>query len=58
MRHARNGDALPTLMLVSYCPNRLEPRCKKRRPKQYDLMNKPRKILQNKLKKQRKGSQL
>jgi hypothetical protein len=53
MRHARRGDVLPALMVVPYRPGRIEPRCKKRRPKQYDLMNKPRRVLQEELKKQR-----
>ena len=42
MRYARPGDRLPDLKLNPLRPNRAEPRCKKRRPKQYDLMNKPR----------------
>jgi len=35
-------------------PGRIEPRCKKRRPKQYDLMNKSRSTLRKRLKNQRK----
>jgi hypothetical protein len=35
-------------------PDRAEPRCKKRRPKQYDLMNKPRDELRRALKNRRK----
>jgi hypothetical protein len=54
MRHARPGDALPELVVNPYRPNRAEPRCKKRRPKQYDLMNEPREQLRKHLKKQRK----
>jgi hypothetical protein len=54
MRHARPGDALAKLIVNPYRPNRIEPRCKKRRAKQYDLMNKPRaelrKLLKNKAK--------
>ena len=37
----------------SYRPDRIEPRCKKRRPKQYDLMIKPRAVLQKLLKNKR-----
>jgi len=55
MRHARPGQAMPELIVVPYRPDRVEPRCKKRRPKEYDLMSKPRKVLRNRLKKQRKN---
>jgi hypothetical protein len=54
MRHARPGDILPDLMLVPLRPNRAEPRCKKRRPKQFDLMNKPRDVLRKELKNKHK----
>jgi hypothetical protein len=54
MRHARPGDVLPALMLVPWRPNRLEPRCVKRRSKQFDLMNRPRSEMRNELIKQRK----
>jgi len=54
MRHARPGDTLPRLIINPHRPDRLEPRCRKRRPKQYDLMNKPRAKLRKTLKKQRK----
>ncbi len=54
MRHARRGDTLPPLIVNRLRPNRIEPRCKKRRAKQYDLMNKPRaemrQLLKNKAK--------
>ncbi|MGH7176185.1 MAG: IS4 family transposase, partial [Tepidisphaeraceae bacterium] len=49
MRHARPGDTMPTLLINPWRPCRLEPRCKKRRPKPYDLMNKPRHALQQTL---------
>jgi hypothetical protein len=52
-RHARPGQMLPDLMINPRRPDRLEPRCKKRRPKQYALMNKPRDVLRKMLKKQR-----
>jgi hypothetical protein len=55
IRHARRGNVMPALILVPRRPNRIEPRCKKRRPKEYDLMNKPRRELQEELKKQRKA---
>jgi hypothetical protein len=54
MRHARPGDILPPLKVNPYRPNRFEPRCKKRRPKQYDLMTKPREQLRKLLKNKRK----
>ena len=34
MRHARAGDSLPPLRVNPYRPNRIEPRCRKRRPRQ------------------------
>jgi hypothetical protein len=54
MKHAGPGDTLPQLVVNPHRPNRAEPRCKKRRPKQFDLMNKPRDALRKALKKQRK----
>lgn len=54
MRHAKPGDVLPRLIVNPYRPHRIEPRCKKRRPKQYDLMNKPRSLLRKLLRNQRK----
>ena len=54
MRHAKSGDVLPPLLVNPYRPNRVEPRCKKRRDKQYDLMNKPRDVLRKLLKNKRK----
>jgi Transposase DDE domain len=54
MRHARPGQTMPKLIVAPYRPNRVEPRCKKRRPKEYDLMSRPRSVLRNRLKKQRK----
>ncbi len=54
MRHTRPGDVMPDLMLVPHRPNRVEPRCKKRRPKQFDLMSKPRDELRARLKNQGK----
>jgi hypothetical protein len=54
VRHARPGDPMPALTLNPLRPGRAEPRCKKRRARQYDLMNKPRDKLRNRLRKQRK----
>jgi hypothetical protein len=51
MRHARPGDRLPDLIVNPWRPHRIEPRCRKRRPKQYDLMNRPRDVLRKALKK-------
>jgi hypothetical protein len=52
LRHARPGDTLPALIVNPHRPNRIEPRCIKRRAKPYDLMIKPRgelrKLLHNK----------
>jgi hypothetical protein len=42
LRHARPGQSLRDLELVPDRPGRHEPRVRKRRPKEYDLMNKPR----------------
>jgi hypothetical protein len=39
------GDPLPDLVVNPLRPNRIEPRARKRRPKEYDLMNKPRAVL-------------
>jgi len=50
MRHARPGDTLPDLIVNPLRPNRIEPRCRKRRPKEYDLMNKSRNVLRKALK--------
>ena len=54
LRHARPGDRLPPLIVNPYRPNRVEPRCLKRRPKPYDLMLKPRDVLRKELRKQAK----
>jgi hypothetical protein len=49
LRHAQPGQSLPDLVLVPDRPGRHEPRARKRRPKEYDLMNKPRQELRNAL---------
>lgn len=43
------GAALPELVVLPHRPNRYEPRARKRRPKQYDLLNKPRNVLRQAL---------
>jgi hypothetical protein len=45
LRHAEPGEVLPRLKVNPDRPGRIEPRAKKRRPKQYDLLNKPRAVL-------------
>jgi hypothetical protein len=55
-RHARPRESLRTLLVNPPRPNRLEPRCTKRRPKEYDLMNKPRDVLRNRLKIRRRNA--
>jgi Transposase DDE domain len=49
LREARSGEELPPLKVNPLRPGRVEPRVRKRRPKQYDLMNKPRSELRAKL---------
>jgi len=49
LRDARPGDGLPPLRVNPERPGRVEPRARKRRPKQYDLLNKPRAVLKRKL---------
>jgi hypothetical protein len=56
MRHARSGDSLPKLIVNPHRPDRVEPRCKKRRAKEYDLMNKPRAVLRKLLKNKRENA--
>lgn len=49
LQAASPGDELPKIIVNPYRPNRLEPRVKKRRPKTYPLMNKPRRQLKKEL---------
>jgi len=49
LQTASPGDELTKLVVNPYRPNRLEPRVKKRRPKQYSLMTKPRRQLKKEL---------
>lgn len=50
MRSARPGNRMRKIKVNPHRPNRAEPRCKKRRPKPYDLMRKPRQALRKALK--------
>jgi hypothetical protein len=49
LQTARPGDELPALVVNPHRPNRLEPRVRKRRPKPYPLMSKPRRQLKKEL---------
>ena len=49
LQTARPGDELPALVVNPHRPNRLEPRVRKRRPKPYPLMTKPRRQLKKEL---------
>lgn len=49
LREARPGDGLPRLVVNPLRPGRAEPRARKRRPKQYDLMRQPRDKLRKRL---------
>lgn len=49
LAEARPGEDLPKLKVNPDRPDRVEPRAKKRRPKQYDLMRKPRHVLRENL---------
>jgi Transposase DDE domain len=49
LQSASPGDALPKLVVNPLRPGRIEPRVRKRRPKEYPLMSKPRKQLKKDL---------
>ena len=51
LSQAMQGEAPLKLRVNPSRPNRIEPRARKRRPKEYDLMNKPRSEMKKKLKK-------
>jgi len=53
LRTAKPGTPLPKLVVNPDRPGRAEPRVLKRRPKQYDLMTKPRSILRKALAKKK-----
>lgn len=57
LRESRRGEELTALRVNPRRPGRVEPRVKKRRPKPYDLMNKPRSVLRQKLLHQRSPPQ-
>lgn len=50
LRHAEPGDDPPRLKVVPLRPDRVEPRAVKRRPKPFDLMNRPRHELRKTIK--------
>ncbi len=52
---AQDDELLPALVINPHRPNRYEPRVRKRRPKQYTLMTKPRQELRNLLVNKAKG---
>jgi hypothetical protein len=49
LREARRGEAVPRLRVNPLRPGRVEPRVRKRRPKQYNLMRQPRAVLRDRL---------
>jgi Transposase DDE domain len=49
LRHAQPGDALPDLVVNPDRPGRFEPRVRKRRPKEFPLMKRPRDVLKKEL---------
>lgn len=49
LRYARPGEPLPRLRINPLRPGRVEPRVRKRRPKQYPLMTRPRTQLRQEL---------
>jgi hypothetical protein len=49
LANAKPGDELPKLVVNPSRPGRHEPRACKRRPKEYDLLNKPRAVLRKEL---------
>jgi len=49
LRGAEAGEEMPELVVNPWRPGRSEPRCKKRRPKPYDLMRAPRAELRKRL---------
>jgi hypothetical protein len=48
-RRARPGEAVPALVVNPQRPGRFEPRVRKRRPKQYPVMKRPREALKEEL---------
>jgi hypothetical protein len=52
LANAQPGDELPELVVNPQRPGRYEPRARKRRPKEYDLLTKPRAVLRETLRQQ------
>lgn len=52
LRPARRGEEIPRLTVNPERPGRYEPRARKRRPKPYDLLRKPRAVLREALRKE------
>jgi hypothetical protein len=50
-KHARPGEALPVLRVNPERPGRVEPRVRKRRPKEFPVMKRPRAGLRQALRK-------
>jgi hypothetical protein len=46
---AKPGDQLPDLVVIPHRPGRVEPRVRKRRPKEFPVMKKPRALLRQEL---------
>jgi Transposase DDE domain len=49
LRQARSGDPVPVLVVNPERPDRVEPRVRKRRPKQFPVMKRPRSVLREEL---------
>ena len=49
LRHAQPGEELPVLVVNPERPGRAEPRVRKRRPKEFPLMKRPRAVLRKEL---------
>lgn len=53
VRHGDLSLPLPTLRVVPHRPNRIEPRAIKRRPKEYNLLSRPREVFRNTLRRRK-----
>jgi hypothetical protein len=53
LRYARPGEVLPVLVVNPERPGRFEPRGRKRRPKEFPVMKKPRAVLRKALKRKK-----
>ena len=53
LRYARPGDPLPRLIVNPQRPGRVEPRVRKRRPKEFPLMKRPRAVFRNALRRKK-----